>query len=123
LPQVLLIAVAGALGALLRYGVSVLMTNLIGPTVLPTFIVNLTGAFALGVLIGIGFDRSFLPLSARPVVAAGFLGAYTTFSTLMVESVGQVEDGDLLGFTANLAGSVVLGLVAAYGGLVLGRQL
>jgi CrcB protein len=118
-----LIAIAGAIGASARYGVAVLASHLIGPSVLGTFFVNITGAFALGILIGVGVDRSFLPLHLRPPLAAGFIGAYTTFSTLMVESVGEVEAGQLLAFGANLFGSIALGLIAAYAGLTVGRQL
>ncbi len=51
----------------------------------------------------------------------GFIGAYTTFSTWMFESWRLVEDGALLAATVNIAGSVVLGIVAVFLGLAVGR--
>ena len=53
----------------------------------------------------------------------GFIGAYTTFSTFMLESWRLVEDGAWALATANLVGSVVLGLVAVVAGLAVGRAL
>ena len=53
----------------------------------------------------------------------GFLGAYTTFSTLMLESWRLVEDGELLLATVNVAGSAALGIAAVVAGLSLGRAL
>jgi CrcB protein len=53
----------------------------------------------------------------------GFLGSYTTFSTLMLESWVLVEEGDLARLLLNLAGSVLVGMVAVVAGLALGRML
>jgi len=54
---------------------------------------------------------------------AGFIGAYTTFSTFTYETTRLIEDGSVLLAATNLGGSLVLGLGAAFGGLVLGRTL
>jgi CrcB protein len=53
----------------------------------------------------------------------GFLGAYTTFSTLMLESVDRLERGEVALVVAYLAASLFLGLVVTYGGLLIGRAL
>jgi CrcB protein len=121
--RVVLIAIAGALGSVLRYGVDGLVTDRLGATVLGTFAVNITGALLLGAFLGVSEGRFVLPALARPAIAIGLLGGYTTFSTLMFETVDLVESGSFLAAGANAGGSVAAGLAALYGGLVLGRSV
>jgi CrcB protein len=122
--RILFIGLAGALGALSRYGLQRTIHEAIGrPTVLSTLLINVSGAFLLGLFISLTDDRQLFPAYLRPIVATGFLGAYTTFSTLMLESIDRWESGDPLTFVANLSGSILLGLLAAYGGLMLGRAV
>jgi CrcB protein len=121
--RLLLIAAGGALGALSRYGVGGLVADRLGPTVLGTFIVNISGALVLGVFLGLTEGRWLAPALARPAIAIGFLGAYTTFSTLAFETVDLAESGALLTAFVNMAGSAAAGLVAVYAGLVIGRNV
>jgi len=95
------------------------------PTAFPlgTLVVNLTGTFLLGVLFAWVIERDVLPPEVRAPLMIGFLGAYTTFSTYMLESWRLVEDGAWALAFANLAGSVVLGMVAVMAGLAVGRLL
>jgi CrcB protein len=118
------VAVAGALGALSRYGVQGWVNDALGrPTVMGTLVVNLSGAFVLGLFLALTEERYLVSGPWRTMGAVGFLGAYTTFSTLMFESVDRLETGDILTATANLVGSVLLGLIATYLGLTLGRAV
>ena len=64
-----------------------------------------------------------LPTSIRGPVFIGFIGAYTTFSTLMLESWRLIEGGAVGLGLANLVGSSVIGMVALVGGLMIGRAL
>ena len=122
--RILAVAVAGALGALSRYGVQGWVNDLAGrPTVLGTLAVNISGAFVLGLFLAITEERYLSSGPWRTVGAVGFLGAYTTFSTLMFESVDKLETGDILTAVTNLAASVALGLIAVYLGLSLGRTV
>ena len=75
----------------------------------------------LGVLFAWVIERNVLPPDVRLPLMVGFLGAYTTFSTFMLESWRLVEEGAYGLATANLVGSVVLGLVAVVAGLAVGR--
>jgi CrcB protein len=119
-----LIGIAGAAGALARYALQGWVNDLLGrPTVLGTLAVNLTGCLLLGLFLSLTEERFFIPTPWRTVGAVGFLGAYTTFSTLMFESVDRLESGDILTAIANLAGSVLLGLIATYLGLAAGRSV
>ena len=88
-----------------------------------TLAVNVTGAFLLGLLFAWAIDRDVLPASIRGPVMIGFLGAYTTFSTWMLESWRLVEDGAWQLALVNLGGSVLLGVIAVVGGLAVGRLL
>jgi CrcB protein len=121
--RIVLIAIGGALGALARYGVSGIIDNWRGPTVLGIFVVNVSGALALGLLLGLTEDRVSFPALARTAIAIGFLGAYTTFSTLMFETADLAESGSRATAALNVGGSVAAGLVAVYAGLALGRSM
>jgi len=124
LDRIAAIVVAAACGALSRYGLQGWVNDILGrPTILGTFAVNLSGAFLLGVVLGATEERFIISSVWRTALAVGFLGSYTTFSTLMFESVDRLENGDILTAAANLAGSVLLGLIATYAGLALGRAL
>jgi CrcB protein len=83
-----------------------------------TFAVNVSGSFALGLLAGAGVSGTVLTLAGTAA-----LGSYTTFSTWMFETHRLGEDDDRRLLAANLIGSLVAGLVAAYVGLRLGRSL
>ena len=119
-----LIAAGGAAGAVVRFLVdNAVLDRFSGAFPLRILVVNLSGAFVLGVLAALIIDRGVLPADLRSPLLVGFLGAYTTFSTLMLDSWRLFEDGlPMLAF-ANIAGSTVLGVVAVVGGLWIGRTL
>jgi CrcB protein len=121
---ILLIALGGAAGAVTRHLVdNAVLDRFGGAFPLGTLVVNLSGAFALGMLAALIVDRGVLPADLRAPLLVGFLGAYTTFSTLMLDSWRLIEDGLPALALANLAGSTLLGIAAVVGGLVLGRAI
>ena len=122
--QLLLVGLGGFAGAVARWLVDGWVSER-NPSAFPlgTLVVNLTGSFLLGVLFAWAIERNVLPADVRAPVMIGFIGAYTTFSTFMLESWRLVEDGAWGLATANLVGSVVLGLVAVVAGLAVGRAL
>jgi CrcB protein len=124
-PQtLLLIAVGGAAGAVSRYLVdSAVLDRFAGAFPLGILVVNLTGAFVVGLLGAWIIDRGVLPADLRSPLIVGFLGAYTTFSSLMLDSWRLIEDGLPLLAIGNLAATVGLGIVAVVAGLWLGRSL
>lgn len=87
-----------------------------------TFVINVTGSLAIGLVLGLAADRA-MPWWWRPGFAIGFLGAYTTFSTLMLESWRLAEDGSWGLALLNLTLSVVLGMGAVFAGLTVGRAI
>ena len=122
MPIPLAIALAGSLGALARYAVDVLLRP---GHVFPwaTFVVNISGAFLLGVVVTVLSPRLGHGHWLRPAITIGFLGSYTTFSTFTLESYRLAHDGSLPFAAANGAGSVVAGLAALSLGVVVGRAL
>jgi fluoride exporter len=120
--RLLLLAAAGAAGALARYGLSGLIQNLEGSS-FPwgTLGVNLTGCFAAGLLFGLFETRWAVSGEARVIVFIGFLGAFTTFSSFMLETTELARDAQWLSAAGNLLLQNVLGLTALYVGLVLSR--
>ncbi|MGZ8803953.1 MAG: fluoride efflux transporter FluC [Microbacterium sp.] len=113
-------ALAGGVGAGLRYIVDVLVVG--GrPGRFPAgiLIVNVTGAFALGLLTGLG--ASTIGSDIAWIVGIGLLGGYTTFSTVSLESVLLIETGEQRRGWLNAVGTLVLGVAAAGAGLALGH--
>jgi CrcB protein len=117
-----LIAIGGATGALARYVLDTLISERAGG-LFPwgTLVVNVSGSFVLGVLYALTVERGVLPPEARAALLIGFLGAYTTFSTFMLESFRLVEEEAYMAALVNTAGSVVLGFAAVVAGIAIGR--
>jgi CrcB protein len=126
--QIGLVAFGSALGGLARWGLGLAVARLFG-TAFPwgTFLINITGCLFLGwfatllgdrLLPGIGWlDADDL----RLMVAVGFTGAYTTFSTFEFEADGMLKEGDGFAGLTYIFGSVFLGLVAVRLGVLLAR--
>jgi fluoride exporter len=127
--QIGLVAFGSAIGGLLRWGVGVAAGRWFG-TGFPwgTFIINITGCLFIGWFTTVLADRLvdaewawLTPNDLRLMVAVGFTGAYTTFSTFEYESQGLLRDGDGLKGMTYLFASVFLGLVAVRIGIFLAR--
>ncbi len=118
------IAAGAALGANARYLVSLWAADRFG-VAFPygTFLVNVTGSLLLGFFLALSIDHFVTSPQARWLLATGFLGSYTTFSTYMVESVNLARDGSLLFAFLNMVGEVAVGLIFALIGMWLARTL
>jgi CrcB protein len=120
----LLIGVGGFAGAISRYVVDGLVIDRTGGT-FPwgTLVVNASGTFVLGLVFAMTTERAIFPAEIRAPVMIGYLGAYTTFSTYLLESWRLIEGGAWGLAALNLGGSVVVGVVALVAGLALGRVI
>jgi fluoride exporter len=124
LRTIVAIGIAGALGALARYGIDGLVSRRL-PSHFPwgTFVVNVSGAFVLGFLMTLMTEQLTTASWLRSALTIGLLGAYTTFSTFSYETYRLLEDGAVGLAAANVLGSVTAGLFAVYLGVVAARAL
>lgn len=117
--KVFLIAVAAAAGALARYGIGVAIGDRAFPWA--TMSINITGSFALGLLLPFGLDRGWSDTTLLPITV-GFLGAYTTFSTFSYETFTLLRTDRATSALVYVAASVVGGLLAASAGYALAAR-
>lgn len=122
-PDVLVsIAVGGFLGALARYGVATAWPVRSGAFPWTTFFVNTSGAFAIGVILTLILERLPPNRILRPLTCVGFLGAWTTMSTLVTESAVLIKDDHTGIALAYMAATLGAGLVATTVGIAIARR-
>lgn len=124
MPVPLAVALGGALGALGRYALDRAIERR-SFAVFPwsTFAINLSGCLLIGVVVGALVDRQRAPLWLRAGLVLGVVGGYTTFSTFAQETLDLVEESRLSLSLAYACGSVVLGVVAVFVGVRIGRAV
>jgi len=122
--HLLLIGAGGFAGAIARYLLDGRVSAWAG-TLLPwgTLVINLSGSLLVGVLFALLTERAAIAPEWRGPLMIGFIGSYTTFSTLMLESWRMIEDGAWLFATINIGGSVLLGVAAVLVGVTIGRAI
>jgi len=122
--DVVLISLGAALGANLRFAVNRLALKYLSASVpYGTLIVNVTGSFILGFFLAWTTERVLANPHWRMLVAVGFCGAYTTYSSYGFETVALLEQGHYGLATANFLANNVLSLLAVIAGMMLARAL
>jgi fluoride exporter len=117
---ILLVGIGGGIGSIAR----LLCQKYIfewypHPFPLGTFLVNVAGCFLIGLLFGFAERTQLLTNEWRMLLVTGFCGGFTTFSTFAADNIGLLRMGNQLTFLLYTAGSVILGLVAAWLGMLL----
>lgn len=115
------VGAGGILGACARYEMSLALVSRPGTFPLATFVINVSGSFVLGALLALIIERWRPSEYIRPFVATGFLGAYTTWSTFMVDTDNLVRTGHVAVAAAYVAASLAAGLAAVYAGMSIVR--
>ena len=116
------VGAGGAIGAMARYGVGVLLAARFGASGwIATLAVNMAGCFLMGMLAAYMASSANIPEPLRGFLAVGFLGGLTTFSTFTLDGYGFWLRGDLVGAAVYIAASILLSLVGFASGFWLFR--
>lgn len=118
-----LIAIGGAGGTLLRYGLSLWLNPMFAYLPLGTLVANLLGSFGLGIVAELAGDHEVLGVKTQLIVGTGAMGGFTTYSSFNTETLRIAGAG--LGGRALLYAGLTLGgcLLAGLAGAALGRRL
>ncbi len=120
----LFVGIGGFCGAISRYAVDGYVKNVFGLGFpVGTLVVNASGSFLLGLVFAAVLDGLTHDHALTLLIASGFIGAYTTFSTFMLDSAHLANDGGVGLAVGNIGLSLALGLAAVYLGLMLGKGL
>ena len=122
--SLLAVALGGVLGTGARWGIDVLLPHATpGTFAVSTVVVNVAGSFVLGLLVAALWPRPGVPLWLKAGIGTGVLGSFTTFSAVSLNVVASAVEANILATLSALLLSTVLGLLAAWGGLVLGARV
>lgn len=117
--NLLSIGIGGAAGAVLRYCMGNVLTKILGSSFpYGTFCINIIGCFFMGMLMTIIVDKGLLSPAWRLFLCVGFLGGFTTFSSFSYEALTLLQEGNLLYTLLYVGGSVLLGVIAAFLGVM-----
>ncbi len=120
----LMVAVGGAVGSVLRYGTNILLAGLLGSGFpYGVLFINITGCFVMGVMAGIGSFVWQWPEPVRVLAMVGFLGGYTTFSAFSLDVLTLVERGQHTTAVGYVFASVMGSLIAVFSGVALVKAL
>lgn len=119
LKNFLLVALGGGMGSMLRYGASLLFRN--HAFFFSTLVVNITGCFLIGLLLGIAERNSTFDSHWKILLTTGFCGGFTTFSAYSWEGLQLISQQRYLVFFLYIAGTVLAGLAAVLAGWWLSR--
>ena len=122
--RILLVALGGAIGSVLRYLTSVLAAVWFGAEFpFGTLIVNLSGAFIIGLVQELGTETVLIPDTARIFLTTGMMGGLTTYSTFSYETVRLMEAGAWHQAWVNIFATTVICLSLCFLGIACGRLL
>lgn len=122
--RIISVAVGGAFGAVARYLINISpLAGALGKFPLPTFVINITGSFLIGLLMISLADRFEANESLRMILIVGFLGAFTTFSAFEMEIYELVRSRELITAFLYLFLSTFIGFLGVVAGAELGRRI
>ena len=121
LKSILFVGIGSFAGGVLRYIISYLMKNVSSYQTLPwaTLIANLVGCFLIGIIFAIFSKYSNTNNPLYLLLATGFCGGFTTFSTFANESLQMIQSGNILGFVSYTLTSIIFGIILVWLGYII----
>jgi fluoride exporter len=122
--NVVMVALGGAIGSALRYGVNLGARAFVGNDFpWATLTVNVLGSFLMGLLVSILTERFTDQPDLRLFLATGVLGGFTTFSAFSLDVLGLIQRGQNAIALVYVLASVALSILAVFGGFMVSRAL
>jgi CrcB protein len=121
--QILLVFIGGGFGSVLRYLIGKALNN--SETGIPygTFVANILGSLLIGIILGLVAKNDTLSQNQTLLLATGFCGGFTTFSTFAYENHIFLKSGDFTSFAFYTIASFVIGFLAVFAGIYLVKFL
>jgi CrcB protein len=117
--QLLLVFIGGGLGSTLRFIVGRWLNSTENGIPYGTFATNILGSLLIGIILGMAAKNDGLSESQTLLLATGFCGGFTTFSTFAYENHVFLKSGDFTSFAFYTIGSFIIGFLAVFGGMYL----
>ena len=120
--QVLLVFLGGGIGSALRYAIGRIFNTSSAGYPWGTFSVNIIGSLLIGVFMGIALKNNNLSENQTLLLVTGLCGGFTTFSAFAYENQQFLKEGDLTSFAIYTLGSLSLGILAVFLGLLVSKS-
>ncbi|MCA0133719.1 fluoride efflux transporter CrcB [Winogradskyella alexanderae] len=117
--QLLLVFFGGGVGSVLRYLVGKWLNSTSNGIPYGTFLANILGSLLIGIILGLASKNDSLTQSQTLLLATGFCGGFTTFSTFAYENHVFLKSGDFTSFALYTIGSFIIGFMAVFAGMYL----
>jgi len=119
--QVFLVFIGGGFGSVARYAIGKVLNNPTDGIPLGTFLANILGSLLIGFILGLAVENEALTENHTLLLATGFCGGFTTFSTFAYENHVLLKSGDFISFAIYTIASFVIGFLAVFLGMYLVR--
>ena len=120
--QLVLVFVGGGFGSVLRYIIGKALNNTENGIPYGTFLANVLGSLLIGIILGLALKNNTLSNNQTLLLATGFCGGFTTFSTFAYENHVFLKTGDFTSFALYTIASFILGFLAVFFGMWLAKQ-